>query len=64
MTVKTPSKNRDPSKRNRAVEEKQVLSTRDIGVSLTVSKEALAEIDKLEQRNVEAARKTLKMSWR
>ena len=64
MPDKPPSKSRDLTKKDSVVEEKQTLPTSKLGVSLTISKEALEKIDELEQKSAKAARETLKMSWR
>ena len=64
MTDKPPSKNREANKKDSVVTEEHTLSPSKLGVSLTISKEALAKIDELEQKSVKAARESLKMSWR
>lgn len=36
----------------------------DVGVTLTVSKEALAEVDRIQEKSIKAAQEGQKFSWR
>ena len=57
---------RDPasSENDNRVSKRKSIPASEVGVSLTVSKEALKEVDKIEEEIIKATQEVQKFSWR
>lgn len=43
---------------------RKTIPAKDVGVSLTISKKALKEVDRIQEETIKAAREVQKFSWR
>ena len=64
MTDKESPRDPAPSEDKAQVSERKTIPARDVGVSLTISKKALKEVDRIQEETIKAAREVQKFSWR
>ena len=64
MTDKESPHDPAPSEDEAQVSKKKTIPARDVGVSLTISKKALKEVDRIQEETIKAAREVQKFSWR
>ena len=57
---------RDPTsyEGNAQVSKRRIISASEVGVSLTISKEALKAVDRIEEETIKATQRVQKFSWR
>lgn len=64
MTDKESPRKPAPSEEKAQVSRRKTIPARDVGVSLTISKKALKEVDRIQEETIKAARDVQKFSWR
>lgn len=64
MTDKESPRDPVPSEDEAQVSKRKTIPARDVGVSLTISKKALKEVDRIQEETIKAAREVQKFSWR
>ena len=64
MTDKEPARDAGASQDTAHIFKRTMIPASDVGVTLTISKEALEEIDRIQDETIKAAREAQKFSWR
>ena len=64
MTDKESPRDPAPSEDKTQVSKRKTIPARDVGVSLTISKKALKEVDRIQEETIKAAQEVQKFSWR
>ena len=64
MTDKESPREQAAPKDKAQVSRRKSIPARDVGVSLTISKEALKEVDRIQEETIKAVQEVQKFSWR
>ena len=64
MTEKEEPRDPTPYEGNAQISKRRIIPASEVGVSLTISKEALKAMDRIEQETIKATQKAQKFSWR
>lgn len=64
MSNKKAPRAAERSRRSPPRSERTTIPASDVGVTLTISDEALEEIDRIQEENIKAAQEGQKFSWR
>ena len=64
MTDKESPRDPAPSADKAQDSKRKTIPARDVGVSLTISKKALKEVDRIQEETIKAAQEVQKFSWR
>ena len=64
MTNKTPSHDPAPSQDTVPVSTRTTILSEDVGITLTISSEALEELDRIQEETIKAAQEVQKFSCR
>ena len=64
MTTKPTDNSTDPEPDAGQAPERKTILANEVGLSLTISDEALKEFDRIQEETVEAAEKNQDFSWR
>ena len=64
MTDKGTSRDPAPSRDPAHVSKRTTIPASDVGVTLTISKKALEELDRIQEETIKAAQESQKFSWR
>ena len=64
MTTKRTDHSTDPKPGAGQDSERKTIPASDVGLSLTLSEEALKEFDRIQEKTIRAAEESHKFSWR
>ena len=64
MTGKESPRDPAPSENKDQVTKRKTIPASDVGVSLTISKKAMKEVDRIQEESIKAAQEVQKFSWR
>ena len=64
MTDKESPRDPGPSEDKAQVSKRKTIRASDVGVSLTISKKAMKEVDRIQEKSIKAAQEVQKFSWR
>ena len=64
MTDKESPRDPAPSGDKAQVTKRKTFPASDLGVSLTISKKAMKEVDRIQEESIKAAQEVQKFSWR
>ena len=64
MTDKEGPRDSGGSEDSSQASKRKTIPARDVGVSLTISKKALKEVDRIQEETIKATQEVQKFSWR